>query len=105
MKAFRVTLRLFETQLRNFHLVSFPMLSEIKSAYPTPNLCAKKGKYVPVITSLEAEFSQSFKDFANIDKGMKLFSTPFLMSVEEVEENLQLELIEIQCDDSLKNQH
>ena len=33
------------------------------------------------------------------------FAAPFSVDAEEVEESLQLELIEMQCDDSLKNQH
>ncbi|KAJ8362383.1 hypothetical protein AAFF_G00376110 [Aldrovandia affinis] len=105
MKAFCVKLRLFETQLRNFNLAHFPMLSENKSAFPTTNLSAKKEKYVSVITSLKTEFSRRFQDFSNIEKEIRLFSTPFLMNAEEVEESLQLELIEMQCDDSLKNLH
>nr|WPK86729.1 NLRC3-like protein 86 [Sebastes schlegelii] len=105
IKAFCVKLRLFETQLRNFNVAHFPMLSEIKAAFPEVNLSAKKGKYVSVITSLVTEFSQRFQDFSAIEKEIKLFSTPFLMDAEEVEESLQLELIQMQCDDSLKNQH
>ncbi|XP_074498631.1 general transcription factor II-I repeat domain-containing protein 2-like [Sebastes fasciatus] len=105
MKAFCVKLRLFETQLRNFNVAHFPTLSEVKVAFPEVNLSAKKGKYVSVITSLMTEFSQRFQDFSAIEKEIKLFSTPFLMDAEEVEESLQLELIEMQCDDSLKNQH
>ncbi|KAJ8381131.1 hypothetical protein SKAU_G00019090 [Synaphobranchus kaupii] len=105
MKAFCVKLRLFETQLRNFNVAHFPTLSEIKCAFPKANVSAKKGKYVSVITSLMTEFSQRFQDFSVIEKEIKLFSTPFLMDAEEVEESLQLELIEMQCDDSLKNQH
>ncbi|XP_072221995.1 general transcription factor II-I repeat domain-containing protein 2 [Leuresthes tenuis] len=95
MKAFRAKLCLFETQLRNFNVAHFPTLSEIK----------KKEKYVSVLTSLKTEFSQRFQDFSTIEKEIKLFSTPFVMDAEEVEESLQLELIEMQCDDSLKNQH
>ncbi|KAJ8391904.1 hypothetical protein AAFF_G00083750 [Aldrovandia affinis] len=105
MKAFCVKLRLFETQLRNFNLAHFPMLSENKSAFPTTNLSAKKEKYVSVNTSLKTEFSRRFQDFSNIEKEIRLFSTPFLMNAEEVEESLQLELIEMQCDDSLMNLH
>ncbi|KAJ8397010.1 hypothetical protein AAFF_G00010640 [Aldrovandia affinis] len=105
MKAFYVKLCLFETQLRNFNLAHFPMLSENKSAFPTTNLSAKKEKYVSVITSLKTEFSRRFQDFSNIEKEIRLFSTPFLMDALEVEESLQLELIEMQCDDSLKNLH
>uniref|UniRef100_A0A668SRU7 Uncharacterized protein n=1 Tax=Oreochromis aureus TaxID=47969 RepID=A0A668SRU7_OREAU len=105
MKAFCVKLNLFKTQLRNFNVVHFPTLSEIRTAYPQANLSPKKGKYVSVITCLETEFRQHFQDFPVIEKEIKLFVTPFLVDAEEVEDNLQLELIEIQCDDSLKNQH
>ena len=51
------------------------------------------------------QFNKRFKDFSVIEKQIKLFSTPFLVDAEEVEESLQLELIEMQCDDSLKSQH
>ncbi|XP_065811264.1 general transcription factor II-I repeat domain-containing protein 2-like [Labrus bergylta] len=105
MKAFCVKLRLFETQLRSFNAAHFPALSEIKSAIPKADLSAKKEKYVSVITSLLTEFNQRFQDFSVIEKEIKLFSTPFLVDAEEVEESLQLELIEMQCDDSLKSQH
>ncbi|XP_067928414.1 general transcription factor II-I repeat domain-containing protein 2B-like [Watersipora subatra] len=105
MKAFCVKLNLFKTQLRNFNVVHFPTLSEIRTAYPQANLSAKKGKYVSVIACLKTEFRQRFQDFSVIDKEIKLFATTFLVDAKEVEENLQLELIEIQRDDVLKNQH
>uniref|UniRef100_A0A096ME44 HAT C-terminal dimerisation domain-containing protein n=2 Tax=Poecilia TaxID=8080 RepID=A0A096ME44_POEFO len=75
------------------------------SAFPKTDLSAKKEKYVSVIASLVTEFNQRFQDFSDIEKQIKLFSTPFLVDAEEVEESLQLELIEMQCDDSLKSQH
>uniref|UniRef100_A0A671YCA7 HAT C-terminal dimerisation domain-containing protein n=1 Tax=Sparus aurata TaxID=8175 RepID=A0A671YCA7_SPAAU len=105
MKAFCVKLRLFETQLRSFNAAQFPALSEIKSAFPKANLSAKKEKYVSVIASLVTEFNQHLQDFSVIEKQIKLFSTPFLVDAEAVEESLQLELIEMQWDDSLKSQH
>lgn len=105
MKAFCVKLRLFEAQLRTFNVAHFPTLSEIRSAFPKADLTDKKGKYVSVITSLMTEFSKRFQDFSTIENDIKLFATPFMINAEEVEESLQLELIEMQCDDSLKNQH
>uniref|UniRef100_A0A672YTX3 Uncharacterized protein n=1 Tax=Sphaeramia orbicularis TaxID=375764 RepID=A0A672YTX3_9TELE len=105
IKAFCVKLCLFKTQLRNFNIMHFPTLSEIRTAFPQANLSAKKGKYLSVITCLETEFRQRFQDFSVIEKEIKLFTSPFLVDAEEVEENLQLELIEIQCDDAPKNQH
>lgn len=50
------------------------------------------------------EFNQHFQDFPAIDNDIKLFSTPFSVNV-EVQENVQLELIELQCDDSLRSRH
>ena len=57
-----------------------------------------------VIASLVVEFNQRFQDFSVIEEQIKLFSTPFLVDAEEVKESLQLELVELQCDDSLKGQ-
>ncbi|KAF6344956.1 hypothetical protein mRhiFer1_010315 [Rhinolophus ferrumequinum] len=51
------------------------------------------------------EFSQRFQGFSTIENDIKLFATPFMINAEEVQESLQLELIEMQCDDSLRNQH
>lgn len=42
MKAFCVKLNLFKTPLRNFNVVHFPTLSEVRTAYPQANLSAKK---------------------------------------------------------------
>uniref|UniRef100_A0A4W6FI89 HAT C-terminal dimerisation domain-containing protein n=1 Tax=Lates calcarifer TaxID=8187 RepID=A0A4W6FI89_LATCA len=72
----------------------------IKQCLIKVDLSAKKEKYVSVIASLVTEFNQRV-----IEKQIKLFSTPFLVDAEEVEESLQLELIEMQCDDSLQSQH
>ncbi|KAJ0069275.1 hypothetical protein NL108_003199 [Boleophthalmus pectinirostris] len=105
LKAFCVKLRLFETQLRSFNTAHFPTLAEIKAAFPNADLTANNDKHVSVIASLMIEFNQRFQDFSVIDKQIKLFSTPFLVDAEEVEESLQSELIEMQCDDSLKSQH
>ena len=105
IKAFRAKLRLFESQLRNFNVTHFPTLTEIKCAFPNAKLSAKMGEYVSVITSLMTEFSRRFQDFSVIEKEITLFAAPFSMNAEEVDESLRLELIEIQCDDSLKNQH
>jgi len=105
MKAFHAKLRLFKTQLRNFNVVHFPTLAEINCAFLNAKLSAKMREYVSVITSLIKEFSRRFQDFSVIEKEITPFTTLFSMHTEEVEESLQLELIETQCDDSPKNQH
>ena len=106
LKAFCLKLRLFETQLINFiNVVHFPTLAEVKSAFPNDNLSAKKSKYASVVKALLTEFDRRLQEFSVIENKIKLFSTPFLMDAQEVEESLQLELIEMQCDSSLRNQH
>ena len=105
LKAFCLKLRLFETQLINFNVVHFPTPAEVKSAFPNDNLSAKKSKYASVVKALLTEFDRRFQEFSAIENKIKLFSTPFLMDAQEVEESLQLELIEMQCDSSLRNQH
>lgn len=90
--------------MRTFNVAHLPTLSKIRSAFPRADLADKKGKYVSVITCLMTEFSQGFQDFSTIENDIKLFATPFMTNAEEVEASLQLELREMQCDDSLKNQ-
>lgn len=59
---------------------------------------------VQLIISLITEFSQRFQDFSVIEKEIRVFLPPFLVDAAEVEERLQLELTEMQCDNSLENQ-
>ena len=101
LKAFCLKFRLFETQLINLNVVPFPTLAEVKSAFPNDNLSAKKSKYASVLKALLTEFDRRFQEFSVIENKIKLFSTPFLMDAQEV----QRELIAMQCDSSLRNQH
>lgn len=79
--------------------------SKVKRAFPEASLTAKKEKHVSVVTSLITEFSLLFQVFSCLEKEISLFSTPFQVDAEEVEESLPLELTEMQCEDSPKNQH
>lgn len=107
VKAFSVKLRLFEAQMGNFNTAHFPTLSEvyIQSLFTEADLSTKKENYAAIIASLRSEFNPRFQDFSVIEKQIKLFSTNFSVNAEEMEEKLQLELIEIQCDDRLRSQH
>ncbi|KAI7790569.1 general transcription factor II-I repeat domain-containing protein 2 [Triplophysa rosa] len=105
LKSFAMKLRLFERQISDRNAVHFPSLSEIISSFSDSNILGKMDKYSIVLTSLITEFNQRFQDFSAIDNDIKLFSTPLSVNVEEVQENVQLELIELQCDDSLRSRH
>ncbi len=95
----------FKRQISDHNAVHFPSLSEIISSLSDSNIPGEMDKYSTVLTSIITEFNQRFQDFSAIDNGIKLFSTPFSVDVEEVQENVQLELIELQCDGSLCSRH
>ncbi len=105
LKSFSVKLRLFERQISDRNAVQFPSLSEIISSLSDSNIPGKIYKYSTVLTSLITEFNQRFQDFSAIDNDIKLLSTPFSINIEEVQENVQLELIELQCNGSLCRRH
>ena len=58
-----------------------------------------------VVKALLTEFNQRLQDFSVVEHKIKLFSNPFQMNAQEVEESLHLELIEMQCDSSIRNRH
>lgn len=51
---------------------------------------------------LETEFDRRFSDFKSCELQFRLFTSPLSIDIEIVDENLQMELIEIQCDSLLK---
>ncbi|KAF7667667.1 hypothetical protein LDENG_00052240 [Lucifuga dentata] len=57
------------------------------------------------IASLAVEFKERFQDFAAIEKDMLLFSSPFSVDPDDTLHQLQLELIELQCDNERHSQH
>lgn len=54
---------------------------------------------------LGAEFSRRFADFDIQKCRFELLSNPFAVDVENVPTNLQMELIELQCSDTLKSKY
>lgn len=83
----------FKRQISDHNALHFPSLSEIISSLSDSNIPGEMEKYSTVLTSIITEFNQHFQDFSAIDNGIKLFSTPFSVDVEEVQENVQLELM------------
>ena len=54
------------------------------------------------LSILGADFTRRFADFDAQKSGLKLLSNPFAADVESTPTNLQMELIELQCSDTLK---
>lgn len=59
-------------------------------------------KYATTLTDLHTEFNRRFSNFAKIENELKLVSLPLLFDSEKAPPDVQLELINIQCDPALK---
>ncbi|XP_065651133.1 general transcription factor II-I repeat domain-containing protein 2B-like [Hydra vulgaris] len=60
--------------------------------------------YSKNINNIKQDFEVRFQDFKKCEPKFALFTSPFNFDIEKVEEDLQMELIELQCDSVLKQQ-
>ena len=100
VKAFKTKLTLWEAQMRKDNLSHFPCCQTMKeklsaSVFP----CAQ---FADKISVLAADFRRRFADFEAQKSRFELLSNPFAVDVESSPPNLQMELIELQCNDALK---
>ncbi|XP_068250678.1 general transcription factor II-I repeat domain-containing protein 2-like [Palaemon carinicauda] len=96
VKAFQLKLQLFSKQLKEQNFVHFPLL---KTRTVTQAL---SDKYSYQLTALRDEFIRRFADFKAIEGQFDLLGSPFACNVETAAEELQVELIDLQADNSLK---
>lgn len=59
-------------------------------------------KYTKVLKNLLSESNRRFTCLPPIENDLKIVRNPFLVVVDSAPEDLQLELIELQCDDDLR---
>ena len=59
-------------------------------------------KYINVKVSLDNEFCRCFADFQQLSEEFDIVSSPLTFYTENAPSNIQLELIELQCDSTLK---
>ncbi|KAK7134480.1 hypothetical protein R3I93_017791 [Phoxinus phoxinus] len=96
VKAFKTKLTLFSRQISNNAFTHFPTLATLKEA----SQHAKK--YSKSLDVLHREFCRRFSDFEKIEKSLQLVSCPLSLDSETAPQELQLELIDLQCDSVLK---
>nr|XP_044999566.1 general transcription factor II-I repeat domain-containing protein 2B isoform X1 [Jaculus jaculus]XP_044999567.1 general transcription factor II-I repeat domain-containing protein 2B isoform X1 [Jaculus jaculus] len=96
IRAFLAKLSLWETHLARNNLAHFPTLKSV-SRNESDSL-----KYIPKIVALKAEFQKRFSDFEEYERELALFSSPFSTKIESVREELQMEVIDLQCNTVLK---
>ncbi|XP_073694049.1 general transcription factor II-I repeat domain-containing protein 2-like [Garra rufa] len=99
IRAFEMKLDLWATQLSQANQTNFPSL---KSVYTTRDK-AIMDKYKEKIVGLQNEFQNRFQVFSKLEKEFSLFRSPFTASATDVPEELQMELIELQCNTPLKD--
>ncbi|XP_067943372.1 general transcription factor II-I repeat domain-containing protein 2-like [Watersipora subatra] len=103
VRAFKTKLHLWKTQMVQGNFGHFPccqtMAAEISPAVLPSAQFAEK------INALSAEFSRRFADFEAQKGRFELLSNPFAIDVESAPTSLQMELIELQCNDMLKSKY
>ena len=59
-------------------------------------------KYTNMISALDNEFGRRFADFQKLAAGFDILSSPFTTDFKKAPDAVQLELIDLQCDSTLK---
>ncbi|KAB0383318.1 hypothetical protein FD755_005235, partial [Muntiacus reevesi] len=99
IRAFLAKLCLWETHLARNNLAHFPTLKSV-SRDESDGL-----NYIPKIVELKTEFQKRLSDFKLYESELTLFSSPFSMKIESVQEALQMEVIDLQCNTALKTKY
>ncbi|GBN04094.1 General transcription factor II-I repeat domain-containing protein 2 [Araneus ventricosus] len=97
LKAFKLKLNLFAGQLAKNDLSHFSRLNSIPSVNEE-----KLKNYEDGLKKLHFEFERRFQDFSAIQTELDIFTMPFNVNCEAVRSDLQLELIELQSNNHLK---
>jgi len=100
IKSFKVKLSLWNKQISNGNFIHFHALKSLKKVEPN---CLTD--YSRVLNELLQQFDTRFKDFKALEIQFNIFSTPFSVDVESVDEDIQMELVELQCDTILKQKY
>ena len=100
VKSFKVKLRLWIKQLGDGNLTHF---STLKSLGKVEAECLRV--CTDLLSELLQQFDVCFADFEVLEPQFQFFSMPFAVKVDIVAEELQMELVELQCDTILKQKY
>ena len=103
VQAFNTKLSLWETQMRKENLSHFPSCQTMKERLSTAVFPSTQ--FADKLNILAADFRRRFADFEAQKCRFQLLGTPFAIDVESAPPNLQMELIELQCNDTLKEKY
>ena len=91
VRAFQNKLALWKSQLSKRNAAHFPCLKSLPVNHKSMD------KYSDILFRLKGEFDNRFTVFAELEDDFALFRNPFTIDASEVPEDLQMELIELQC--------
>ncbi|XP_029312378.1 general transcription factor II-I repeat domain-containing protein 2-like [Cottoperca gobio] len=100
VRAFKVKLRLWETQMLQGKLSHFPCCQTMKEQVSTAVF--PSARFAEKLSILGGDFTHRFADFEAQKSRFELLRNPFAADVESAPTNIQMELIDLQCNDSLK---
>jgi hypothetical protein len=96
IKAFKVKLRLWENQLQVHNLVHFPRPKSLETIFPE-----RIQEYSRSIFLLREELDERLQDLKIMEPEFILFAFPLKAGIEKALENLQMALINLQCDTNM----
>uniref|UniRef100_A0A674JUH9 SPIN-DOC-like zinc-finger domain-containing protein n=1 Tax=Terrapene triunguis TaxID=2587831 RepID=A0A674JUH9_9SAUR len=102
VKAFKMKLKLFRSQLSKGEMCHFPTCAQ---RIPQNKHAELGEKYAKHINLLIEEFDRRLTLSKDDDIQLKLIEDPFSVDPEEVTQDLQLEVIELQCSAVYRNKH
>uniref|UniRef100_A0A8C3THQ5 Uncharacterized protein n=1 Tax=Chelydra serpentina TaxID=8475 RepID=A0A8C3THQ5_CHESE len=96
--AFKAKLVLFSKQIKDKVFTHFPILKYLEVS------SEQRKKYSKILSDLHGEFSSRFSDFEKIEKTLKLVC-PLSFDYKKAPQELQLELIDLQRNSTLKEKY
>uniref|UniRef100_A0A3P8RHG8 Uncharacterized protein n=1 Tax=Astatotilapia calliptera TaxID=8154 RepID=A0A3P8RHG8_ASTCA len=103
VRAFKTKLCLWQNQMLQGNLGHFPCCQTMNMQISTAVFpCAQ---FAEKLCVLSTEFTWRFADFDAQKCRFELLSNPFAVDVAKAPTNLQMELIELQCSDTLKSKY
>ncbi|XP_027271907.1 general transcription factor II-I repeat domain-containing protein 2 [Cricetulus griseus] len=99
IRAFLAKLCLWETHLAKNNLAHFPTLKSVSQS-DSDGL-----NYIPKIVELKTEFQKRLLDFKAWENELTLFSSPFSTKIDSVPDELQMEVIDLQCNTVLRTKY
>lgn len=99
LNAFQMKLNLFSQHLFNEKLDHFPTMQTLKISEE------KFKEYFHIVNNLKDEYSRRFGDIRKIENSLSIVRDPFSTEINNAPSDLQLDLIDLQCNPSLRELH